>query len=812
MSNRSRHGMAELTFEPVRKASPGVPGQGLFLLAFAYPFVVVLLELASRMCATSFFDPMPTWGHVVAVFFVPAANLLIWSHLQKANARCTRWLVFMSGAALVIGGFYALLFLPLLPLAVIALVAVIGLLPLAPFAAFFGTIRLLSALCDRRKEHSLGMPLLGGIAVGFALILLPDARGAATRLGIQWAVSDTPSQRERGLALLRSFGDDDLLLRLCYGMSGRQAGLVGALFAFDNNGFDFRPRRTVTLPSVDAREIYYRLHGEPFNTRPAPFDTASAIGAADFQFDNDHGGTQVGGRIRGLSMVASRLDGSVNGDDAVAYLEWTVEFRNTSWTDREARVQFALPPHGVVSRATLWVNGEEREAAYGGRGAVRAAYQRVAVQQRRDPLLVTTRGADRVLAQAFPVPRNGIIKFKLGITAPLDVAEPGKARLVLPSIVDRNFSFDGELRHNVWIESKRPLAVSDGPLAVGRDDGKPFRVSGAIGDNDLSTPRPVVTVERDPSAGRAVARIGENDAVVQTIARGAASPAGTLMLVIDGSARLAGTAPQLVEAFDAIPGGLKVGAFVATDPVQQVAPAPWSDAQKRNLVTLIRSVSYDGGQDNAPALADALTALEAERDATLLWIHGPQPVSFRGSAGRLEQAFTRLSRLPKVVLYSVEPGPNDLLPDTPWAWSAQTLPKTASAQADLARFFGGLSEQAQAFAVHRSTVATEGLSTGSDHIARLWANDHVLDLMRSNPEANHAAAVALAAKYQLVTPVSGAVVLESKQQYDESRLTPVEKGTVPTTPEPHEWALALIACAALLWLVWRHRRQTMLAA
>jgi len=823
MSNRSRHGMAGWTFEPVKTAEPTKagepiepaparrPGAGLFILAFAYPFVVVLLELASRLCATSFFDPMPTWGHVVAVFFVPAANLLIWSHLQNADAPCPRWLVVMSGAALVVGGFYALLFLPLLPLAVIALVAVVGLLPLAPLAAFVGTIGLLSALCDRRKEHSLGMPLLGGIVVGFAMILLPDAQGAATRLGIQWATGDTPAQRERGLALLRTFGDDDLLLRLCYGMSGQQTGLLGVLFAFDNNGFDFRPRRTVTLPSADAREIYYRLHGEPFNTRPAPFNTGTAVGANDFRFDNDHGGTQVGGRINGLSMVASRLDGSVNGDDAVSYLEWTVEFRNTSGLDREARVQFALPPGGVVSRATLWVNGEEREAAYGGRSAVRAAYQRVAVQQRRDPLLITTKGADRVLAQAFPVPRNGTIKFKLGFTAPLDVTAPGKARLVLPAIVDRNFLFDGDLRHNVWIESKRPLDVSVGQLKV-RDDSKPFRVSGAIGDSELSGPRPVITVERDPNAGRAVARIGENEAVVQTIAHGAASPAGTLMLVIDGSARLAGASAQLIKALEAIPQGLKVGAIVATDPVQQVAPAPWSDAQKRNLVTLIRSASFDGGQDNAPALADALTALEAERDATLLWIHGPQPVSFRASAGRLEQASTRLSQLPKVKLYSVEPGPNDLLPDTPWAWSAQSLPKTASVQADLAGFFGSLSEQAPALSIHRSTIATEGLPKGSDHIARLWANERVLDLMRTGPAANRDAAVALAAKYQLVTPVSGAVVLETKQQYDESRLTPVEKGTVPTTPEPHEWALALIACAALLWLIWRHRRQPMLAA
>src|SRR5213078_3942345 len=108
---------------------------------------------------------------------------------------------------------------------------------------------------------------------------------------------------------------------------------------------------------AQAREIYYRLHGVPFNARPAPFEKSTRL--AEFQFDDDHGGTQVGGRLKGLHMVSSRIDGSISGDDAVAYLEWTVEFRNTDWADREARLQLALPPGSVVSRATLWVNGEE---------------------------------------------------------------------------------------------------------------------------------------------------------------------------------------------------------------------------------------------------------------------------------------------------------------------------------------------------------------------------------------------------------------------------------------------------------------------
>jgi hypothetical protein len=96
---------------------------------------------------------------------------------------------------------------------------------------------------------------------------------------------------------------------------------------------------------------------------------------------------------------------------------------------------------------------------------------------------------------------------------------------------------------------------------------------------------------------------------------------------------------------------------------------------------------------------------------------------------------------------------------------------------------------------------------GSAHIGRLWANEKVLALMQADPEANRADAIALATDRQLVTPVSGAVVLETKQQYDAHNLKPVPKGSVPTVPEPHEWVLILLASAGLMWMIWRHRAQ-----
>jgi hypothetical protein len=295
--------------------------------------------------------------------------------------------------------------------------------------------------------------------------------------------------------------------------------------------------------------------------------------------------------------------------------------------------------------------------------------------------------------------------------------------------------------------------------------------------------------------------------VLQEVATSTPPKAAALMLVVDGSARLQTTAPQLAAALRALPPTARAGLIVAGEPLQRIALAPASDAHKESLARLIREVAYVGGQDNGPALAEALLALESEPDARLLWVHGPQPVPFRRSAAQLEQAIERLKHLPEIVLYAIDPGPNELLPDSPWGWSARLLPRIAAPEADLSAFITRELGDAPRPVLRRVGIKAGDaldLPKGSDHIARLWAKERI-DVLLRDKGSSRADAVALAVQYRLVTPVSGVVVLESKRQYDESRLTPVSQATVPTVPEPHEWALMLMACLALGWLAWRYR-------
>jgi hypothetical protein len=117
---------------------------------------------------------------------------------------------------------------------------------------------------------------------------------------------------------------------------------------------------------------------------------------------------------------------------------------------------------------------------------------------------------------------------------------------------------------------------------------------------------------------------------------------------------------------------------------------------------------------------------------------------------------------------------------------------------------GSGSDALRRFAMERpQTQPAEGPREASGHLVRLAVFDRVLAAWRSPGGADVAAARDLAVETMLVSPVSGAVVLERQEQYARHDLSPTDAASVPIVPEPATvWLLALGALAAL-----RRRRQ-----
>ncbi|HEU4775839.1 MAG TPA: VIT domain-containing protein, partial [Telluria sp.] len=693
--------------------------------------------------------------------------------------------------ALGVSAVYTVLFLPTVPVApFLILLFGLGLLLLAPL------LSLVAALVGRRylvrtAGHA-PVSFWAGLALALGVMLALDAPAALTRIGMQMASAHEAEDQLRGVRFLRAVGNEDILLRYCHPRSQHKGGIFGALV-------DLR----ATFTPQQARTIFFRVTGESYDSRPVPptrgrFDR-------DNPFDIDVGGEKVGQHIGAIELSSSRIDGSLDVLSALGYLEWTMTLRNNADNQQEGRAELLLPAGAVVSRATLWIDGEEHEAAFGGRGQVRAAYQSV-VRARRDPLLVTTAGSGRVLVQMFPIPPHGEMKIRIGITTPLQLTDLQRASMQLPLISERNFEIPAALRHAVWIESAAPLT---GNALLRAEQVKPalYVLRGDVADLTPGADLPLVEARRAQPNLVAWSRDDKGsskDMIVQTISEQPATPPRRIAVVIDGSASLSRFRHKLQDAIAALPPAAAVRLIFAGDG----APT-WRDHRSADSGAshdFIKALDFAGGRDNAAALSQAWEWASGDDNAAIVWIHGPQPEN-GATADTLLQTIAR--RPAQTALYDLQvvQGANDIGARIAGPGFAETVYNSARGAAELRPLFESWRLDARHYVVKRERaplrpMSNEALTSG--HLARLWAAQQIAQIA-ADP-ARHDEAVTMASTYQLVTPVSGAVVLESQAAYDNAGLQPVAPGSVPTIPEPETWAMLAVALLILGVHGYRRRR------
>ena len=556
----------------------------------------------------------------------------------------------------------------------------------------------------------------------------------------------------------------------------------------------------------DAQRVFFRVTGLPYNSLPPPRGV-SRLAWDEFDFDPDVGGEAVAGRRKGLSLNSSLIDVQMHPDAAAAYVEWTMTFQNDHWQQREARAQVLLPPGGVVSRVTLWVDGEPREAAFAGTAQVREAYRRVAVVQRRDPLLVTWAGKDRVLVQCFPVPPHGEMKIRLGISVPLMLDGVEAAALRLPCFGERNFNITSRDIHSLWCESDRSYQRTADKLHREKQGEAKYVLRGTLADEELSSPKSIILASRSAKAGECWTPDPKNPKsyVLQKVVETRLPAKREIVVVVDGSLGTADYLEAIAEALAAVPAETRLRLLVAGDEVVDLSDAVRPADEPPALLARLQAVAGAGGCDNVPALLQAFEEA-ADGDKTIVWLHAAQPVLLQPVTPLLHW----LERGRQVTLYdfALAAGPNRLVEKLGAVGCLQTVPRLASVRDDLKGLLAELAGQATDYRLERTHVeAPPATPKASSHVARLWAAGRVIALAKTGKPSNRAEAVKLAAAYQLVTPVSGAVVLQDQQQYDEAKLHPADPETVPDTPEPATIILLLTGLPWLLWYAWRRTRR-----
>lgn len=820
----------------------GLPSPGLAwlrILTFLIPLAGIwveswILPTDPGVSGIETFDPFfPTPLHrPLCIALCLVAGLATWL-LRPSCEADESWLARLDRIAPLLGFglgvtlYYSVFLVVLIPMfLMMTLYFGLGLLGLSPYLYFGGTWRLLgrirfvSTAMGRDPRHGRGR-----IAIGFLLGLMvmsgADLRSRHWTGVLERAISRDPAVAAAEIPTVRKWYSENELLRYCYVPSAN----YGTLLSF--TGIEWR-RAFDRDAAEEFRRLYYRVTGVPFNAKPPPrigrYDPSGRwedSWIVNLGSDREVGGEQVDGRVHSLTLLESVMEGVVDARTASARLRWTMEFKNSSDAAREARMIVGLPPDAAASELILWVNGVPSKAAFGGRAETRKAYQQVAVVQRRDPALLSTIGPDRVLLQVFPVPAQGKARVAVEITAPLFLEKDG-AMLRLPHLVQRNYEV-GHLIHQLDLRAEgsaevRALFPASPAEAVPEPSTPPGSVKVRVSDRllaDVTSGTIAVTgavIPSAPALGSPPAGGGAERHEQEILAPSPGRAPDKLWLVIDGSTSVGRAGIEWGKILPALPADPAVEVLVATD-----ATLRWSGKLKDPaLAAWLGAIPFRGGCDPVSELGEALMAATRAGDAPVVWIHGVQPFLDE----RMDQIpVTWPAEDSPVIALAADTGHNILL--STWGDRAPfvTAPRLGSFASDFERAILGCGRLKSAESAPASTVtsitlsnpfsdrprifrtvtATPADAAGSDEVRRLGALATARSLMRAGKDTE---AGKLAAAERLVTPVTGAVVLEKREDYEKNGLEPPgddeKSGTVP---EPE-----LLLLMGLGYAILRRRR------
>lgn len=313
---------------PPKPYRHGVRRPGAFLLlGVILPLFVFLFEMCTRGSADVLFDPMPDAWHHLLVLTVPLAGWCFWrSSRGKATERTGRALPWLVGLALPAAIWYAICYLPIVPVALLGILWFgIGLLPLSPLLATIILIRA-RVLLLRHAVAGTARGLKWGFRLGALAVILVEAPALFTRIAVH-RVSDTGADGEvwaSAARLVRRFGSESALLRICY-QENSPAGWVSSWINLASGTRESPWDESLTV----SRDLYFRVTGTPFNEARPPFVWRPIIGQPFAQggrrrIDEARGGTQVAGRVTGLSLGESRMDWHCEDASGLTWGEWTL--------------------------------------------------------------------------------------------------------------------------------------------------------------------------------------------------------------------------------------------------------------------------------------------------------------------------------------------------------------------------------------------------------------------------------------------------------------------------------------------------------
>lgn len=582
--------------------------------------------------------------------------------------------------------------------------------------------------------------MLIGAAIAVLALGVSEARSLCIRIAEKLVIAGTDDQRAHGLNFLRSAGADcERSLRV--DCSTNRAMDLSGMF--------------LNLRNEDYRKLYFLTTGEPFR-----LDLKKSSDFASLP-DELLGKQVIGDKLANLSMHRSLISGTIHPQSLTSTLDWTFVFKNTGADQKEARAEINVPKDAVISEMVLWINGSPKRATIASSETAKQAYQWV-VQGRRDPALVTDLGKGRVLVQCYPIPSMAEVKIKISMKSSMKLDKAGEAIVSLPSILKSNFEIDGE--HRVHLRADRELILNiDNVRHVVANNGL-HQVTGILSSAKRSTETIDVRVKhdgflkpvaiKDPIDGRGF--------IVQQYVPTVSKKPDHLVVVVDGSAAVESHKKEIARQLSKIPSTIPTSLIVASDQYKE----GMQFASLKDAIGEMKNIEFKGGQDNLGAVIQGAELAGETEGGAVLWIHGPQP-----ALDKELYTITPYLVRPSFFQLSIE----DSVTDVNEIFKAHqeigpftAVARNSSFERDLGRFLNKWQSDGVDYTLrYARTFATPEKVESSiyvqDEITRLYIAQKVRELVNRGRRWE---AANLAVRYEVVTPVSSAVVLENSSDYN----------------------------------------------
>ncbi|MGN7722261.1 XrtN system VIT domain-containing protein [Chitinophaga sp. 22620] len=754
------------------------------------------------------------WFAIYLLVVTP--SLLLFRYMSRLPAWARVLTGVFAGLALLAYVYLALFLLPLYPISIPAL-----------FALGFSIHTFVPAvLCfivgAALKRYRLWKSALAGLAAGLAVVavfcvIYNQRAGELTRIYNRQQIQGAgllPAWVEAAQRLDKDAVTERVL----------KSGIVykEPLMNFSIFSFDAMPSRNWEGKLEHDPLVVIATYARPRMTVP----DAERMKILEAMYNKRHEGEERlwSGRSLYTSYVSTRV--RIWPELRLSYTEKAFTVSNPeSWGNQEAIYTFQLPEGATVSALSLWINGREEEAVLTTKEKADTAYRTIVGVEVRDPSVVHWQEGNRVSVRVFPIEANNTRIFRIGITAPLSVADH--------QLQYGNITFQGPPAGFATEEASIELIGDAGeitPPAGFRGAGTHwFREGGYREAWSLQLPERTIPSNRFTCKGRSFSikpynlqrEEARTDIIYLDVNAAWSWPEFTETL------RLAGERKVKVYLHDElvdVTAGNRSGLFEALHaqrfsifPIQEI-----KDAEHALLITK--------GPPEGPSLQDLEGSRFREELAACLRDTTLPKVRLLNLGGNNLSPY--LQALKESRAFRYEQGGllllKVLLSTNKFAVDTETADRVVIDQAQIAIVRDSVQPVKSALtdtlpagtgtsanAMEQHVAARDNETNAPDHLMRLFAYNHILRETGKGlitTAAGHEELLRTATEAHVVSPLSSLVVLEKQADYDRfgikddnNSLKNASLKSKGAVPEPHEWALIIIALLSLAWLIYQRK-------